>query len=323
VALAALLAGGGTSGLAAQGLLARGTVALGGDVTRPAAGRWAVLHRIAMTGRGPIDSVRTDARGRYTLRLGVVDSSAIYLVSVYHQGVAYFSTPLRVRPGSPIPADTLWIFDTTTVGPPIHVDQRLVTVAAPKSDGARDVLEIVTLSNSGHRTRIARDTLTPVWAGAIPAGALQFQIGSGDFSAQAAARVGDSIAVFGAVQPGGGKQVSYGYTLPSGTRRLTIPIDQPVGELQLLLEDTTATVSVPGVHVLGVEAIEGRSFARYLADSLPARALVVVTYGAAPFRMQQLIPFVVALLALVLAGGFWVALKRGGGNPLASGDRPS
>jgi len=290
----------------------RGTVALGGAAARPAGGRWAVLHRIAMEGQGPIDSVRTDARGRYALRLGIIDSSAIYLVSVFHQGVAYFSQPLRVHPGSVLPPDTLWIYDTTTVGPPIHVDQRLVTVALPNTDGARNALEIITLSNPGLRTRIARDTLTPVWAGAIPAGALQFQIGSGDFSAQAAARVGDSIAVFGAVQPGGGKQVSYGYTLASGTRQLAIPIDQPVGELQLLLEDTTAAVTAPGLRALGVEAIEGRRFARYLADSLPARALVIVTYGAAPFRIQQLIPFVVAALALVLAGGFWFAVKRGG-----------
>jgi hypothetical protein len=289
----------------------RGIVALGGDVARPADGRWAVLHRIAMAGQGPIDSVRTDARGRYALRLGVIDSSAIYLVSVFHQGVAYFSQPLRVHPGTVLPTDTLWIFDTTTVGPPIRVDQRLVTVAAPKSDGARDALEIITLSNPGHRTRIARDTLTPVWSGAIPAGALQFQIGSGDFSAQAAARVGDSVAVFGAVQPGGGKQVSYGYTLPSGMRSLTIPIDQPVGELQLLIEDTAAAVSAPGLRTLGVNGIEGRRFARYFADSLPARAIVVVTYGAAPFRIPQLIPYIVALLALVLAGGFWMAVRRG------------
>jgi len=295
----------------------RGIVAQGGDVTRPAGGRWAVLHRIAMEGQGPIDSARTDARGRYVLRLGAVDSSAIYLVSVFHQGVAYFSQPLRLHAGTVLPTDTLWIFDTTTAGPAIHVDQRLVTVAAPKNDGARDALEIVTLSNPGHRTRIARDTLTPVWAGAIPAGALQFQIGSGDFSAQSAARVGDSVAVFGAVQPGGGKQVSYGYTLPAGTRQFAIPIDQPVGELQLLLEDTTAGVTAPGLRALGVEAIEGRRFARYLADSLPPRAIVVITYGAAPFHIQQLIPFVVALLALVLAGGFWFAVKRGG--PPATG----
>ncbi|HEY6808635.1 MAG TPA: hypothetical protein VI160_07590, partial [Gemmatimonadales bacterium] len=277
----------------------------------PAGGRWAVLHRIAMAGQGPIDSVRTDARGRYTLRIGAVDSSALYLVSVYHEGVAYFSQPLRVHPGSVLPPDTLWIYDTTTVGPPIREDQRLVTVAAPKNDGARDALEIVTLSNPGHRTRIARDTLTPVWVGAIPAVALQFQIGSGDFSAQAAARLGDSIAVFGAVQPGGGKQVSYGYTLPAGARELTIPIDQPVGELQLLLEDTAARVTAPGLRALGVEAIEGRRFARYLADSLPPRAIVIITYGGAPFRIQQLVPFIVVLLALALAGGFWFAVKRG------------
>lgn len=263
-----------------------------------------------MQSQGPIDSTLTDSRGDYRLRITRYDSSAIYLVSVFHEGVAYFTQPIHVVNRVARPADTLRVFDTTSVGPPLRLDRRLLTIALPKRDGARDVLEILELTNTDQRTRIAADTLRPVWEGAIPPAALQFQVGTGDFSAQAAERRGDSVAVFGAVQPGGGKELSYSYVLPAGGDRFSVPVDQPVGELDLLLEDTLAHVSAPGLRAFGVQAVEGRRFARYQSKTVPPGALVEITLSRGPFRIESLIKVVVLLAALALIVGFWIAVKK-------------
>jgi hypothetical protein len=306
----ALIGAAAGSALRGQAVTIRGTVVGGGAPSRPVAGRYAVLHQIGMQSQGPVDSTLTDPRGGYRLRIPLFDSSAIYLVSVFHQGVAYFTQPIHIVNHVARPADTLRVFDTTSTGLPLRVDRRLLTIALPKPDGARDVLEIVELANPDQRTRIAADTLRPVWEGAIPPAALQFQVGAGDFSAQAAERRGDSIAVFGAVQPGSGKELSYSYVLPAGSERLSIPIDQAVGELDLLLEDTLARASAPGLRAFGVQAVEGRRFARYQAMSVPRRALVEITLSRGPFRIQSLMPLVVVLAALMLFVGFWIAVKK-------------
>ena len=196
LALLALLAGAGAGAgagsLEAQRAVVTGVVWRGGPRPGPLAAAWVVLHRVAMSGGAAVDSVRSDARGRFHLAVSRPDTSAIYLVSTWHGGVAYFSAPLPLPPHGTRSADTLFVWDTTSVGPPFGISRRLLTVARPKRDGTRDVLEIIELNNADTRTRVAPDTLRPTWAGAIPRDAIQFQAGQGDFSAQAVTRRGDS-----------------------------------------------------------------------------------------------------------------------------------
>src|SRR5207245_6926496 len=85
---------------------------------------------------GPVDSTRTDARGAFTLSMGRPDTAAIYVVSSWYDGIAYFSEPVRafrqrteLRP--------LLVYDTTSAGPGVQVARRLLTVARRKPDGAR------------------------------------------------------------------------------------------------------------------------------------------------------------------------------------------
>ena len=283
---------------------------LGATHPRPLGAGWVVLHRVTMTAQGPIDSARLDAQGRYRLRIGAVDSVATYLVSVFHDGVAYFSQPINPGHFARPQVDTLRVYDTTTVGPPLTVRQRLLSVAAPKPDGSRDVLELQEIENTGERTRIAADTLHPVWTGALPRGVIQFSVGQGDFSDEAVVRRGDAVALFGAVQPGGGRQLAYDYILPGGAGQWMIPVDHPLEKMLLLLEDTTAQVSGPGLRALGVRPIEQRHFAEYEIDRVPAGALVAVTFPRGPLKMESLVPFIAGGLALVLALGFWWALRR-------------
>lgn len=296
-----------------QSVTLAGAVTLGYAHPRPLAGATVVLHRVTMLAQGPIDSTRLDARGQYRLRIASVDSTANYLISVLHDGVGYFSTPIRplhFTLGAGLNVDTLRVYDASTDGPPLSSIKRLVSIAAPKQDGSREVLEIAVLSNPGERTRIAADTLHPVWTGLLPAGALQFSVGQGDFSADAVARHGDTVALYGAVQPGNGRQLAYGYLIPRGASPLMLPVEHPVDNLMLLLEDTAARVTGPGLRALGVRILESRHFAEYQIDHVKAGALVAIDFPHGAFRIESLVPALAVVAGLVLAGGFWLALRR-------------
>ena len=304
------MAGAGAGSLEAQRAVVTGVVWRGGPRPGPLAAAWVVLHRVAMSGGAAVDSVRADPRGRFRLAVSRPDTSAIYLVSTWHGGVAYFSAPLPLPPHGTRSADTLFVWDTTSVGPPFGISRRLLTVARPKRDGTRDVLEIIELNNADMRTRVAPDTIRPTWAGAIPRDAIQFQAGQGDFSAQAVTRRGDSVLVFGPIQPGGPRQLTYGYVLPATDRPVTVPIDQPVAELDLLLEDTTARAGAPALVALGVTAIEDRRFARYRAGPVRAGAPVTIEFPRGPFRFERLVPVIAIVAAGALAVGMIIALKK-------------
>ncbi len=296
--------------LDAQRVVVTGRLLDGGPDGKPLAGAWAVLHQVTMGGGGgPIDSARSDARGTYALRIPRVDSTAIYVVSTWSRGIAYFSEPIRVlgRPAATV--QPLAVYDTSSAGPGIRVARRLLTIARPKQDGARHVLEILELVNPGRATRIANDTTRPTWQGAIPSQAIQFQVGQGDLSPPAVARRGDSVAVFGPIPPGPSKQLSYAYVLPADVRLVTVPIDQWTGELDLLLEDSAAVVA-PGLESLGAQDVETRRFERYRTRALEPAARVTIALPSAAFRVQALVPAVVGLVALALGLGFVVALRR-------------
>ncbi len=307
--LAALVAAP-TRGLAAQSATVSGRVVLGGTEARPVAGRFVVLHQITMGDGGPVDSVRTDAAGRWRLRVSRVDTTAIYVVSAQHDGLAYFSQPLHVSAGQASTAEPLVLWDTSSTGPPIMLRRRLLTVRRPAADGSREVLEILELENPGRTTRVSPDTLQPTWTGTIPAEAVQFVVQQGDVSPDAVAQRGNRVNLFGPLQPDGARQLSYRYVLGSAVRNLSLPIDQPTGELDLLFEDTTTAVTAPRLHAVGVETIEQRRYAGYRADSLPAGAAVRIAFPASRLKIDALVPYIVVAVVLVLGGGLWIALRR-------------
>jgi hypothetical protein len=304
--------GGAGTRLAAQGTSVSGVLLRGGPRGAPLAGRWVVMHQVTMREGGPVDSIRSDRAGRWRVRIPTVDTLAIYVASAMYAGLAYFSSPIRVVPGRAVVIDPLVVYDTSSTGPPLVVQRRLVTIARPKSDGSRDVLELLEIVNPSSTTRIAPDSLQPVWAGALPAEAMQFDVQSGDFSADAVVRREDRVLLFGPVQPGGPHQLSYAYTLGGSVQAFALPVDQPTTELDLLLEDTLAQATAPGLESGGVTPIETRFFARYRADSVPAGAPVRVAFPKAPLRAEKLLPLLVIVIAAALAAGLWVALRRKG-----------
>jgi len=172
------------------------------------------------------------------------------------------------------------------------------------------VLELVELENPGVATRVARDTLLPTWAGAIPPVAIQFQVGQGDVSSQVVTRRGDSVAVYGPLPPRERKQLSYTYVLSATARRVSVPIDQATDEVDLLLEDTTAVVTAAKLDSLGPEDIGGRRFARYRTLALAPGAGLTIAFSDRRLAPESLVPFIVGLAGVVLAVAFVVALRR-------------
>ncbi|HUK21014.1 MAG TPA: hypothetical protein VLV45_05590 [Gemmatimonadales bacterium] len=296
-----------------------------GPTRRPVAGGWVVLHHVGMEGKGgPVDSMRTAGDGSYRFTIAKVDTGAMYVASSWYHGIAYFSEPVPANRGEAVSLQPIMVYDTASSGPPIRLQRRLVTVARPdKHDGTRPVLELLALENSTPVTRITNDTVHPTWSGAIPAGVVQFQPGQGDISAEAIFLRGpasDTVAVFGPIPPGEAKQLSYSYIVPATFQEIAIPIDQPTGELDLLLEDTTARVAAPNVQSDGIQSIEQRRFASYRIPSLPPAAGVIVSFPKNRFSAQALIPYVVALLAVALVLGLVLALKK---RPVAAEERGS
>ena len=64
-----------------------------GASTQPVIGAWVVLHKVGRGNAGPIDSVRSDARGGYAFRFATGPDSSVFFASTAHLGVTYFTPP--------------------------------------------------------------------------------------------------------------------------------------------------------------------------------------------------------------------------------------
>lgn len=297
--------------LLTQSVSVTGQILHGGRNNRPLVRQWAVLHEIRRDTSGPsgpVDSARTDGAGRYRLRLSRVDTAALYLVSTLYQDVAYFSAAVRVEGRGGADAEPLVVYDTTAAGPPLRLERRLVTLFRSGARGGRDVLELLEISNPGTRTRIAPDSLSPVWTVALPPGAAGWEAGEGDLSPEAVWLRDGSVRVFAPIWPGAPRQTSYRYSVGGST--VIIPLDQRTEELDLLVEDSTAQLTGAPFDSLGTYEIEGRGFAAYRAGPLDAGSAVTVTFSRGPIRAEHFVPYIAGVAALALAWGLWVALKR-------------
>ncbi len=292
-----------------------GRVLRGGRDTVPLPNAVVVLHRMASASAGPIDSVRSDARGRYRLALRDPDSTSGYVVSVWYDSIAYFSLPLNVVSRPAVHVEDILTFPASRTGPPLRLARRLATISTATADGSREVLEILELENPGQATRITDDTLVPTWSGRLPGRTGQYRAGQGDVSPEAMRFRTDSVLIYAPIPPDPAKQLSYDYTLAAGARTFVMPIDQPTVEVNLLVEDTVALVIAPKLESFGVKEIEGRRFAAYRAGPLAAGEWIEIRLPPGKFRAQALLPYVIALVAAGMLVALVWALRR---RPAAS-----
>ncbi len=242
----------------------------------PIPNQWVVLHRVGPDRAGPLDSVRTGANGAYAMHYRTSgDSTALYFVSTTYGGVAYFTSPLRA-PDIRGDDATLTVFDTTSAHVPIRVGGRHFVVGSAQPNGNRPIGEVYDLENDTTVTAVARDSLSPVWTTHIPEKAQAFQLNTrGDLGPGSLLRNGTTIGLLVPVSPGI-RQVAFTYELPASAFPLRFPVESPTGVLEVLVQDPTARVSGAQFRETPSQEVEGRSFRRFLAQDVPANAVIGV-----------------------------------------------
>jgi hypothetical protein len=276
--------------------------------TVPAPGVRVVLHRIGRTVQGAIDSLRTAADGRF--RFGLVrDTAALFLVSARYGGIEYFSDPITFDSTATPPSLTLLVADTSSTVP-VDLAGRYLVIGAPDAQRSRTVVDLFVLRNAGTVTRVARDSLTPLWRAILPAGAISHRVpetGS-EVSPQAVHFRGDTMLVFAPLSPGL-KQLLVEHVFPAGLTQVSVPLGDGAEQLQVVTEEPAAMVGGAGMRRAESQVIDGRPLARWIGQGGRGGALEVSFPG--PGRNEK--PMVVALVALMAVGlvaGAWLGLRR-------------
>lgn len=272
------------------------------------------LHRVGSDSSGPIDSVRSDAAGRYAFRYRRFGApEAVYFAAAVYRGIAYFGAPLRAARSEGEAAE-ITVFDTTSRHVDFHVPGHHVVVSSPRPDGTREVVEVWELANDTTVTVIGRDTLTPVWTAWLPPQAANLVGGQGDVSAGTIAARNGRVAVFAPFGPGV-KQVSYSYTLPASSFPLTIPVELATQVLEVLVEEAGAQVAGAGLKAVAPATTQGRTFNRFLGQDAPGgqsiRLNVPTSTAATRATTRALLA---GVIALAMIGALVRALTRRGAS---------
>lgn len=267
---------------------------------RVVARNYAVLHRVSPTKAGPVDSMLTDDRGRFSFRF-VPDSGALYLVSSQFGGIAYFSPPA----GRDQPAATsdIIVYDTTSREVPLRLQGRHLVVSAPNTKGVRTLIDVLEIENDTILTRVAGANESPTFSVRLPDQANNARASQGDGSEAPLTMKDGRAELFNALSPGL-RQIVITYELAASAFPVSLPLERSIGLFEALLEDTTATAAAPKVVSKGVVAVDGRSFARFLGQDVPPNAVVRITVPSAPIAARLpkwLLPLVLGVSAMLAA----------------------
>jgi len=298
--------------LAVEGTLEKQSVAGSRTVARERV----TLHRVNARDAGPIDSVLTDAQGRFRFRVVVPDTQSMYLVSARYGGIAYFSQPLQVGP--PVSQAEILVYDTTSVDVPLQLQGRHFVVSAPSAEGARSVIDVLEISNDTILTRVPGSANRPTYSLLLPGGARNVRATQGDISDGAVEVRNGRAEIFSPLAPGL-RQLVLTYELPAEVFPLAIPLEAPVAVLEVLLEEPGADAATPGLVNQGGVTVDGKTFTRFLGAST-ANAVLTLT-GATGGPGSSVPPWVLPLvLTLITVGAILVLARR---RPAAVPARPA
>jgi hypothetical protein len=277
----------------------------------PVPGIVVTIHRVGADSSGPVDSMRTDAMGRYRFsyrRWGNAD--AIYFAAAVYRGIAYFSSPIRAAIVRGDEAEIV-VFDTTSSPVRFTVQGHHLVVGAPRPTGLRDIVEVYEISNDTVVTAIGRDSLSAVWSAPLPPGATNFTPANSDVSASSLRARDGRVELVAPFAPGV-KQLTWSYSLDARAFPLDITLDRANGMLEVLVEEPGAQVRAPSLRSQGTATTEGRTFKRFLAQNAPIgeHIRIEVPSTAAGARSTVVIVLlVVAGLAMIVA--LAIAYRRG------------
>jgi len=231
-----------------------------------------VLHRISADSSGPVDSMQTSATGAYRFRYRLDSPRSMYIISARYAGVAYFTTPLREATVTSPDADVS-VYDTTSTVFPLTVRARHVVVAPPDAGGLRRVVDVLEVANDSTRTLVASPT-GRTWRLTLPAEATQPGSGGGDLPPEAI-RFDGANADLTVPFPPGSRQLVITYAIPA-RRTVSIPLSAAVGTLEVLVEGGGGAATGAGLTREDQVSMEGRTFQRFTAASVPAGSAFAV-----------------------------------------------
>lgn len=276
----------------------------------PVAGEWIVLHRVGTDRAAPLDSMRSGRDGRFRFRYAMTgDPQALYFVSARYEGIAYFSPPLRADTVRGDDANII-VHDTTTDTSALRTQGRHFVVSAARAVD-REIAEVFELENTSIRTIVARDSTTPLWSIGLPDGAQHPGVAPGDVTAAAVVFRGGRAELYAPISPGV-RQLVLSYRLPLASTSLAIPVERDVAVLEVLFEEPRATVEGAGLREVAPAAIEDREFHRFLAQDVPANAVVRVTLPAPVSRDNTALRILAVAVAVVMIGALaaWMIRRR-------------
>ena len=276
----------------------------------PVSGAWVVLHRVGPDRAGPLDSIQSDARGRYSfnyVRSGSED--AVYFVSASHDGIAYFTPPLT---GPDVSGEDgeITVFDTTSGHVPVTLRGHHVVVSAADANAQRSIVEVYDLSNDSSVTLVAVGDAPSgaTWQTHISPGAANFKVDQGDISPAAVTYDKGVVSVFAPLAPGV-KQLAFSYSLPAKTFPLKLPLEKETGVYEIMIEEKAG--SVTGPHLKEVEAVNvgDRNFRRFLASDMPQNSVAIIDLPPPPATHTIDRRYLVAL-TLLIGGSMILALAQ-------------
>ncbi len=269
----------------------------------PAVGTWVTLHRVGKDTAGPIDSIRTDAQGRYRFRwapFGTADG--VYFASTTWGGIAYFTPPLRNVDARGDDAE-ITVFDTTSVRFQLTVKGRHLIVGKSDTTQFRTVIEVFELSNDSLRTLVATDTTSPMptWSVSVPASALDVRANEGEISPDAFVAGPGRVSVYAPIAPGI-KQVAFSYKVPNSSFPLSMRAEGGAVVFEVLLEEPQGFVTGKGFANVDPVTLEGRNFRRFLSQDVQPNAELIIELpsSGAPGRNLYIAGLLVAIGMLMM-----------------------
>ncbi|HEY7566196.1 MAG TPA: hypothetical protein VH762_01385 [Gemmatimonadaceae bacterium] len=273
----------------------------------PLPGSVVTLHRVGSDAAGAIDSVKSDAKGRYSFSFRPFGAErAVYFAAVLFGGIAYFTSPLGAEATNGEQAEIV-VFDTASTGIDISVRGRHLAISSPSTTGNRAVVDVFELGNDSMRTlvqgRASSGQLRATWRMPLPEAALNASVmrDAGDIAAAAVTVTNGEAAVFAPFAPGM-KQLALRYEIPAAHDSLTIPLVEATGVLEVLLEEGDARASGGGLADKGAVTVDGRSLHRFLAQDVASTAVLTIALPRARSSSSSRTWWTVALGAIVAAG---------------------
>lgn len=276
----------------------------------PVSDAWVVLHRVGPDRAGPLDSVRSDARGRYSFKYTRTGSEeAIYFVAASYDGIAYFTPPLTEGKVSGDDGE-ITVFDTTSGPVPLRLRGHHVVVSTADANARRSIVEVYVLSNDSSVTLVAVGN-TPAgatWQTHTPPGATDFKVGQGDISAGAVTFADGLVSVFAPLAPGI-KQISFSYSLPAKSFPLRLPLEKETGVYEVMIEEKAGSVTGPRLKEVDPVTVDNRNFRRFLASDMPRNSVAVIDLPPPP-RSRSIDPRYLVGLTLLIGGSMVLALAQ-------------